>query len=95
MIKEVRCIVKGRVRGVMYRDFTQRNARGLDIVGTVENLPDNSVEIVAQGEEGDLKKFIEILQKGPILTRIKARVDKVEVVWSESTKSFFGFKIIY
>ena len=95
MVKEVRCIVKGRVRGVMYRDFTQRNARGLDVIGTVENLPDNSVEIVAQGEESNLKKFIEILRKGPILTSIKARVDKVEVIWNKPTKKFSGFKIIY
>ena len=91
MRKEFRGTARGRVQMVMYRDFAQRKARGLHIVGTVTNLPDKTVEVVAQGEEKDLEKYIAKLKRGSILSR----VDGVEVEWREPSQSFEGFKIVY
>lgn len=90
-IKQIECIITGRVQLVMFRDFAQRKARKLGIVGTVENLPDDSVKVVAQGSEENLAKFISYLKKGPIL----AKVEDVSVNWSEVKESFEDFKIIY
>lgn len=95
MKKELNCIVKGRVQGVMFRDFVQRKAQSLGIVGTVENKMDGSVEVIAMGEEEKLKKFLEFLSKGPFLTRIKLRIDSVEAKFSEPIKNFSDFQIIY
>jgi len=76
---------------VMFRDFVQRKARRLDIEGTVKNLPDRSVEVIAQGNEDVLLKLITRLQKGPFL----ARVSRVDVKWREPKESYTGFTIIY
>lgn len=76
---------------VMYRDFAQRKARGLRLVGTVQNLKDGSVAVVAEGEEDILKKYIILLHKGSIF----AKVEEVEVKWLSSTGEFRDFLIIF
>lgn len=91
MREEIHCIVRGRVQMVMYRDFVQRNARSIGIVGTVENLSDGTVEVVGQGTPDQLKEFIERLHEGSILSR----VDDVSVDWRSSRKYFDDFTIVY
>lgn len=83
--------MRGRVQLVMFRDFTRRNARRLGITGTVQNMNDGSVRVIAEGEENALRKFLTCLHKGPIF----ARVDKVEEAWNEATGGFKTFEIIY
>lgn len=75
MQKRLEAKVTGRVQGMMYRDFAQRKARGLGLVGTVRNLPDGSVSVIAEGEDASLQKFIILLRTGPIF----AKVDNVTV----------------
>lgn len=91
MIKEFHANVSGRVQMVMYRDFAQRKARGLGIVGIVKNLPDKTVEVRAQGEEERLEKYIQKLKRGSLLSR----VENVEVMWMEPSAEYEGFKIVY
>lgn len=91
MRKEFRAIVSGKVQMVMYRDFAQRNARARDIVGTVKNLPDKTVEVVAQGEENILLSYIARLNKGSFLSR----VEDVRVEWREPSQHFESFSIVY
>jgi acylphosphatase len=91
MIKEFRAIVSGRVQMVMYRDFAQRHAKKHRVVGTVKNLPDGTVEVIAQGEEQDLHAYLKKLHRGPIL----ARVREVQVAWREPSSEFGGFNITY
>ncbi|TAK57378.1 acylphosphatase [Patescibacteria group bacterium] len=91
MQKEIRCTITGRVQLVMFRDFAERKARSLGITGTVQNMPDGSVWVVAQGEESVLEKYIAHLQKGSVLSR----VDKVSVIWSDMASSFSDFEILY
>jgi len=76
---------------VMFRDFIQRKARGLDLSGFVENKGDGSVHTIVQGREENLEKFIEHLHKGPFL----AKVARVAVEWREPKETFSGFKIKY
>ena len=91
MKKQITCRITGKVQMVMYRDFVKRKARMLGLVGEVLNKDGGLVEVVAQGLEEDLKKFIEHLHKGPFL----ARVARVEVEWSEPERMFSNFKIEY
>ena len=51
-------IVKGRVQGVGYRYFTSITAKNLGITGTVRNLANNDVEVVAEGDEKMIKEFL-------------------------------------
>ena len=69
-MKTRRAIVTGRVQGVGYRFFAERAAREFGILGSVRNLPDGSVEAVAQGEEAAIARFFERLRRGPLGSRV-------------------------
>ncbi|MFP3215067.1 MAG: acylphosphatase [Candidatus Micrarchaeota archaeon] len=56
---KVRLIAKGIVQGVGFRYFVRGRALKNNIKGIVRNLPDGSVEIFAEGDEGNLSNFIE------------------------------------
>jgi len=81
--------VSGRVQGVFYRSNTQKRARELGLVGWVKNLIDGRVEIVAEGEEENLKKFIEWCRIGPAFAMVK----DVEVTVEPVTGEFKSFDI--
>ena len=74
-------IAQGRVQGVYYRVFASGSAIQLGINGYVRNLPDNSVEIFAEGDRKQLEKFVAQLRKGPP----GARVDDLALTWSKYT----------
>lgn len=76
---------------VMYRDFAQRKARRLGVVGTAQNMKDGSVAVVAEGEEETLKKFVALLRKGSLF----AKVEEVETKWVETTREFKQFTILH
>ena len=90
MIKRLKCQITGRVQMVMFRDFTTRKAHRLGLVGTVQNVKDGSVEMIAEGEEEKLKQLLVLLNKGPLLSR----VDNVKSFWEEATGEFSEFNII-
>ncbi|MBI5456352.1 acylphosphatase [Candidatus Kaiserbacteria bacterium] len=90
-MKAFRAIVHGRVQMVMYRDFAQRNARSRGVVGTVRNLKDGTVEVMAEGGESILNEYVERLKKGSLLSR----VEKVNVEWREPMRGFSDFEILY
>ena len=71
--------VTGHVQGVFFRAWTQGEARELGISGWVRNCPDGSVEAHLTGEEGDVARMIQRLQRGPS----NARVEDVTVEDSE------------
>jgi acylphosphatase len=79
-------IVKGKVQGVYFRQRTFETAKQLQITGSVRNLPDGSVEIVATGSGEGLRMLIEWCHQGP------SRADVKEVIVQElplqPTKSF-------
>ena len=70
----VRFLVRGHVQGVGYRWFVWREAERLALRGSVRNLPDGSVEVIAQGVEEALERLERALARGPS----GARVDRVE-----------------
>ena len=87
----IHCFVSGRVQGVSFRYYTVKIADKLGLTGWVRNLPDGGVETLIEGEEGDIEKFLKLLSKGPILSR----VDEVETKKEKYTGSFSDFKILY
>lgn len=88
-MKEIFCIVRGRVQLVMYRDFVCRKGRSFGLHGYVKNCPDGTVEVLAQGGEAHLRKFIDQLYKGSLLSHVK----EVEVQWRELSKPHGNFEI--
>jgi acylphosphatase len=69
-----RFVVRGRVQGVGFRWFVEREAHILGISGWVRNNADGSVEIMAQGTRDQLLGLRSRLRQGPRA----ARVDNVE-----------------
>lgn len=60
-----RYVVVGRVQGVGYRYFARRQAETLGVTGFARNLPDGSVEVVAEGDDERLSRLEERLRQGP------------------------------
>jgi len=88
----LKAIVYGRVQGVFFRDFVNRQASELGITGYVRNLHvGNAVEVVAEGARGQLDKLIGHLKIGPS----GARVERVVTDWSEYTGSYSSFGVRY
>ena len=56
-MKRVHLIISGRVQGVFYRAAVRDIAAGYSITGFVRNLPDGTVEVVAEGPEPELRLF--------------------------------------
>ena len=67
--------VHGRVQGVWFRDWTNREAKTLDVDGWVRNRRDGTVEVLAAGEAGAVEAMIARLREGPP----NARVDWLEI----------------
>ena len=85
----VTAIVHGRVQGVFFRDFTRREAIALGLKGYVHNLPDGTVEVIAEGPRETLEQLLNKVKIGPS----SARVDRVEVQWAEPTGEFQRFEV--
>ena len=65
-----RYLVSGRVQGVGFRFFTQREADKLGVTGYVRNLPDGRVEVLASGTADELATFRSLLERGPRFSRV-------------------------
>ncbi len=64
-IRAKRYTVSGRVQGIGFRAFVQRNAINIGIKGWVRNLDDGSVEAYAVGTPGQLSDLESALRTGP------------------------------
>jgi acylphosphatase len=84
-----RFLVRGRVQGVGFRWFVEREAHILELVGWVRNNPDGSVEVLALGTPEKLAGFRSRLQEGPRA----ARVDHVEELEAEPTPGLNSFQV--
>jgi acylphosphatase len=82
-------VVKGRVQGVCFRVYTQKQADKLNLGGFVRNLANGDVEIVASGESIALQKLLAWCHKGPML----AKVTEVRANPIANHEDFAGFEI--
>lgn len=89
-MKTVDIIVTGKVQGVFYRQSTRKKARSLGIKGTVSNLPDGSVQILAIGDDDQIEYLIQWCKQGPPT----AMVADVTVVAVNREMNFDDFLII-
>jgi acylphosphatase len=82
-----RFVVRGRVQGVGFRWFVEREAHILGIAGWVRNNTDGSVEVLAQGSRDQLFALRSRLHEGPRAARVDS-VDESEVQVATSVTSF-------
>ena len=89
-LASVKALVYGRVQGIGFRFFTRERAKRLELTGYARNLLDGgTVEVAAEGEKDRLENLVAYLRTGPP----GARVERVEVDWSEYTGQYDDFSV--
>ena len=83
-------VVRGKVQGVGFRNATWRKGMELEIRGSVRNLDDGSLEILASATDKEFKVFENWCREGPS----HARVDRLEISELDQT-GFTDFSIDY
>lgn len=81
--------IKGRVQGVSFRYFALRAAQDQHLTGWVRNLWDGRVEVLAEGNQEALNRFVAEMRKGPI----SSGVEDVAVEYSDASGEFKTFQI--
>src|ERR1043165_6498912 len=81
-------IYSGQVQGVGFRYSVKSVANGFEVTGTVRNLSDGNVELLAEGTKEELKAFRQAVRESGLEHFIK----KEDVSWSEAKNEFRGFE---
>ncbi len=81
----------GRVQGVGFRITARQIACGYDVTGTVRNLPDGRVELVAEGARAELKAFL----TGIAESELSGFIAKQHETWSTAQGNLKGFAITH
>lgn len=79
--------VDGRVQGVGFRMWVRVRARELALAGSAANLPDGSVEVIAEGPRPACERLLALL-RGP---GTPGRVRNVTARWSAPSGTLTGF----
>jgi acylphosphatase len=89
VVEARRFVVRGRVQGVGFRWFVEREAHILGVAGWVRNNSDGSVEVLAQGTRDQLSGLQSRLRQGPRA----ARVDDIEESAANAASGLTSFRI--
>jgi acylphosphatase len=71
----VQVFYEGNVQGVGFRYSVRQIAKGFDITGSVRNLHDGRVELLATGEEDEVRAFLEAIGQSELRAHIKKSVE--------------------
>jgi acylphosphatase len=80
----------GRVQGVGFRYIVKSLVPGYEVLGTVKNLSDGRVEMVVEGQQGELEEFLQAIRD----SGLRSNIQDENIVWGEAEDKFRGFKII-
>jgi acylphosphatase len=86
----MRVLYSGQVQGVGFRYTAKSVANGFEVVGTIRNLSDSRVELVAEGTQPELEAFRRAIRD----EGLEHFIDHEEVSWSEAAGGFRGFEIV-
>ncbi len=81
--------IRGRVQGVFFRQATQQTADRLGLTGWVRNLPDGSVEAVAEGTSEAVRGLLDWCRQGPPAAEVAA----VDIEWTDASGEFLRFEV--
>ncbi|MGC9071821.1 MAG: acylphosphatase [Acidilobus sp.] len=79
--------VTGFVQGVGFRAYVRRHALSLGLRGYAKNMPDGSVEVVAQGDEQAIRDLIDVLRGSDF------EIDSIETA-ELSGCNYAGFRVL-
>ncbi len=81
---------EGTVQGVGFRQSAREVATGYEVAGTVRNLPDGRVELVAEGDEAELRAFLQAIDESHLAGLVRRR----EEAWAPASGGLKGFQIV-
>ena len=84
-----RYIITGRVQGVGFRWYVEKEAHAIGIGGWVRNTEDGAVEVLASGSADQLARLLKAMQQGPRASR----VDEVQEFEAEQQPAETSFRI--
>jgi len=86
--KRAHIVYSGSVQGVGFRFTAERIANSLGLTGWVRNSPDGTVEVVCEGEEGDIHMFMNKIKKA-----MEHYIHSSNAKWKEPSGEFDSFGI--
>ena len=91
-MERITAVAKGKVQGVGYRHYVEECAEATGVHGYVKNMPDGTVEIVAESSPASLADFIRLshARDNPVI-----RVEKIAVTPGLATGEFRGFRAVW
>jgi acylphosphatase len=89
-MERITAVAKGRVQGVGYRYFISECARATGVRGFVRNMPDGTVEMVAESSPASLADFVRLAyaRENPVI-----HVETIAVTSGHATGEFRGFRV--
>jgi len=90
-MERVVVLYSGRVHGVGFRMTVRQLACGYDVTGTVRNLADGRVEVIAEGSLPELKAFL----TGIAESDLSGFIAKQHETWSTAQGNLRGFSIAH
>lgn len=85
----IQIFYSGNVQGVGFRYTVKTVAAGFEVSGTVKNLADGRVELIAEGEKAELTAFQQAIRESGLDHFIRDE----QVLWDEPQNDFRGFEI--
>ena len=62
---------------------------GYDVLGTIRNLPDGRVELVAEGERVELEEFLQAVQD----SGLRRHIQDEDIVWRKRRINLKGLRL--
>ena len=88
--KRMQVFYSGRVQGVGFRYSVRKVANEFEVTGSVRNLADGRVELVAEGSKDELDAF----RQGIRESGLEHFIQQEQVSWGEAKNDFRGFEIV-
>lgn len=89
-MKATQVYYEGKVQGVGFRYTVRTMARGFDVTGWVQNLPDGRVELQVAGDAEEVQAFLQEIRDSSIAGHISSeQTHRIDV-----STPFKGFQII-
>ena len=87
--KRMQILYAGTVQGVGFRYTVKSLAAGFEVTGTIRNLPDGRVELLAEGERAELDAFRKAIGESDLGHFIRDEA----LHWEEPNNDLRGFEI--
>jgi acylphosphatase len=89
-MERITAVARGRVQGVGYRHFVAECAHATGVHGYVRNLPDGTVEMVAESSAASLADFVRFAhaRDNPVI-----QVQEIAVTQGRATGEYRGFQV--